>query len=469
MNYEIQRGFLRRQRDRLLPSAVASAVFLVEAIREPRPIGERILGASIAIAFAWAAYYLPNYLGLDADVWRRPYWFSRARWVALFLFGLVALFAGAKLALGAVFVAALLHAALRRFLLKLERHDPRHSIPARLMALAVVYAATDCILFWLACREGASPLLLSELLACFLFFLAVLLWSRSSKYVFVFSLASAALCYFVIGSAAPQLTRDMLTAAVFVWTAGTIYLYVKAVQHNAANYEDLLENLQAFLGQSRESVLGVLHNAVTTLADNWRRDQPKGQEAVAAWYSANASLYLLANCQHHLLYRHIMYTLGLLKVARGRVLDFGGGNGDFSRALARDGFDTTYLDVPGDAARYVKWRAEREGLPLKVTFDKTALQAPYDVVFCLDVVEHLVDLPPIFELFRQLLRPGGKLLATYYNGPTSSAPMHIDPGYDALAFLLAHGFRNVKSKVVSVFSPELMHKNHFMILEKEPS
>ena len=467
MNYDIQRRFLARQRVRLAPAAAASALFLAEAIREPQPIMVRALGASIAIAFAWAAYYLPNYLGLDADVWRRPYWFARARWFALLLFGVVALLAGAKLAFCAVLAAALLHAVLRPYLLKLERHDPRHSIPARLTALAVVYASTDCALFWFAYRAGAAPLLLAELLACFLFFLAVLLRARSFAYTAAFSLTSSGLCYFVICSAAPELTRNILTVAVFVWTAGAIYRYVMAVQHNAANYEDLLENLQAFLGQSREAVLGVLHNAVTTLADNWRRDQPKGQEAVAAWYSANASWYLLANCQHHLLYRHIMYTLGLLKVARGRVLDFGGGNGDFSRALARDGFDATYLDVPGDAARYVKWRAEREGLPLKVTLDKTTLQGPYDVVFCLDVVEHLVDLPPVFELFRQLLQPGGKLLATYYNGPTSSAPMHIDPGYDALAFLLSHGFSNVKSKVVGLFSPELMHKPHFMILEKE--
>jgi hypothetical protein len=87
-------------------------------------------------------------------------------------------------------------------------------------------------------------------------------------YVAAFSLVSAALCYVVICSTAPELTRNVLTLAVFVWTAGTIYLYVRAVQHNAANYEDLLENLQAFLGKSRESVLGVLHNAVTTLADN---------------------------------------------------------------------------------------------------------------------------------------------------------------------------------------------------------
>jgi hypothetical protein len=81
----------------------------------------------------------------------------------------------------------------------------------------------------------------------------------------------------------------------------------------------------------------------------------------------------------------------------------------------------------------------------------------------------LAHLPPVFERFKQLLRPGGRLLATYYNGPTSSAPMHIDPGYDAKHFLLAHGFRDIKSSIVGLLSPELMRKNHFMILEKEAS
>ncbi|MGH2361923.1 MAG: class I SAM-dependent methyltransferase, partial [bacterium] len=156
-------------------------------------------------------------------------------------------------------------------------------------------------------------------------------------------------------------------------------------------------------------------------------------------------------------------------IGRGRVLDFGGGNGDFSRALARRGVDVTYLDVSGDAAEYLRWRAAREGLAVKVVHDANALEGPYDVVFCLDVVEHLADLPPVFERFKQLLRPGGRLLATYYNGPTSSAPMHIDPGYDAKCFLLEHGFRDIKSSIVSLFSPELMRKNHFMILEKEAS
>jgi 2-polyprenyl-3-methyl-5-hydroxy-6-metoxy-1,4-benzoquinol methylase len=469
MNYEIQDSFLRRQRFWLMPSAAACALFLAEAIREPQHFGEKILGAALAFGLLWASHDFPNYLGLDADPWRRVFWLSRSRWGLFLIFALAGVLAGAWLAIAVVALAVVLHLLLRAVLLKLERRDQRAGIPARLTALAFAFAAVDILLLWLAHRGGVSPVLLSELLLCFAFLFGVLLRLRSVFYALFIGFGASALTYFLTAASASRVSRDILTVAVFLWTAGTIFLLARANLHNLANYDDLLENLQAFLGESREAIVPILLESVPLLARNWRHVQPQGQEAVAAWYSANARLYLLANCQHHLLYRHIKYTLGLLSFARGRVLDFGGGNGDFSRALARNGVDTTYLDVPGDAARYLQWRAQRERLPLKVVLDRNQLQGPFDVIFCLDVIEHLVDLPSIFEQFRQLLRPGGKLLATYYNGLTSSAPMHIDPGYDALEFLLAHGFRNVKSTVVGFFSPELMHKNHFMILERETS
>jgi 2-polyprenyl-3-methyl-5-hydroxy-6-metoxy-1,4-benzoquinol methylase len=488
MNYEEQKSFLKRQRWRLVPSVAGCAVLLALAMAGPQTIAESVLAAVLALALAWATYYLPQYLGLDADPWRRLYWLSRARWVALFLFAIASFQAGAKFALAATVLAALLHLSVLRILLNLKRQDLRDPIPVRLTVLALLYAVSDFVLLWLAHRGRVSPLFLSELLLCFVFFFAVVVRPRLAVLAAIFGAAAACLAFFVTASAAAEVHRVtdtvnalgsvgaveigdlvsvMTTVAVFLWTTGTIYLLIKANQHNLANYDDLLENLQQFLGESREAIVNILLMSVPTLAENWRRAQPQGQEAVATWYSANARLYLLANCQHHLLYRHMMYTFSLLNIGRGRVLDYGGGNGDFSRALARRGFETTYLDVPGDAARYVKWRAEKEGLPLKVVLDKNALDGPYDVIFCLDVVEHLVDLPPVFEHFRKLLKPGGKLLATYYNGITSSAPMHIDPGYDAKDFLLSHGFRDVKSTVVSLFSPELMQKNHFMILEKE--
>ncbi len=433
------------------------------------PIWARSIGGALSLGLLWVAYYLPNYLGMDADAQRRPRWLARARWAALLLMVLVALVSQAKIALAFLAAAAVLHLALLGILRRPLPLDLRESDPPRLSALAAAYAASDCAVLWLARQGGAPLLLLDELLLCFAFLAMVLVRPRSAVHRALFGAVAAGLSSLLAAGTASAASMAVTAAAVFLWTAGTAHLLARAVQQNLENYDELVGSLQAFCTEPRETIVRILVESVSQLAEDWQRSRPQGQAAVTEWYARNARLYLYANCQHHLLYKHVVYTLGLLQLARGRVLDFGGGNGDFSRALTRRGVDTTYLDVPGDAANYLRWRAAREGLALKIVHDPDALEGPYDVVYCLDVIEHLVDLPRVFARFKELLSPGGRLVATYYNGPTSSAPMHINPGYDAHDFLVAHGFRDIKSSIVGLLSPELMRKNHFMILERQAS
>ncbi len=465
MDYEKQRAFLARQRRRLVPAAVGCALLLAETIRMPGPLGARTASAALALVLLWGAYYLPNYLGLDAAAIRRTRWFARARWFALLLALLVALGALAKIALAFIFGAAMLHLALAPLLRKPSPLDLREPQPARLAILAAAYSAGDFAVLWMCGQGGASVVLVVELLLVFAFLALVLLRPRSILGQIIFAAGVAALS--VTLSRGAGAGSAVLPAAAFLWTAGTAHLLGCAVRQNLENFDELAANLQAFCGESRETVVRMMAESVPRLAEDWHRSRPQGQPELNAWYSRNARLYLYANCQHHLLYKHIVYALGLLKLARGRVLDFGGGPGNLSCALARAGVHTTYLDVPGESADYLRWRAARERIPVKIVHELDSLESPYDVVYALDVVEHLLDLKPVFARWKELLRPGGRLVATYYNGPNSTAPMHIDPGYDARDFLLGFGFRDVKPRFVSLFSPELMRKPHFMILEKE--
>jgi len=475
MDYREQRKFLLRQRWRLVPAALGCAALLGEAVRGPAPLAARIAGAALAFGLLWAAYYLPNYLGMDAASIRRPRWVVRARWFLLALTMVIVATSvrsgqvkqtGAALAM--VVAAAVLHLALLRLLRRALPLDLREPDPPRLAALAVVYAAMDFTLFWatagvgagLQRRGGVPSVLLVELLLAFAFLALVLLRPRPLAAQMFFGAAIGGLSYLF----APG---PLLAAAAFLWAAGVAHLYARAVKQNLANFNDLADHLSGFCRESREAVVRMMPESGLQLADDWRHSNPQGQAEVAAWYSRNARLYLFNNCQHHLLYKHIVYTLGLLRLARGRVLDFGGGPGDFSRALARADADTTFLDVPGESADYLRWRAEREGLPVRIVHELEQLEGPYDVIYALDVVEHLVDLEPVFACWHALLRPDGLLVATYYNGPNSSAPMHINPGYDAREYLLAHGFRDVKQRYVGLFSSELMRKNHFLILERQ--
>ena len=64
--------------------------------------------------------------------------------------------------------------------------------------------------------------------------------------------------------------------------------------------------------------------------------------------------------------------------------------------------------MPGEAADYVKWRAAKEGLHVRVAHDLREVEPSFDVIFSLDVVEHLVDMRPVGDAWRAMLKPGGR-------------------------------------------------------------
>jgi SAM-dependent methyltransferase len=410
---------------------------------------------------------------MDADAQRRPRWVAKMRWWLLAGMMVAAASYRSWIALAAAVGAAILHLALTPILKKPVPQDLAAAAPIRLTILAVVYAAADYAVLWTADRHGVRGIIAAELWLMSVFFLLVLIRPRMKE---------AQLGVAVLG-ATPAFALSVhwpTLVASLIWLLGIAHLIGRAAKQNRENYEALVASLGEFSKEPREATVQVMAEAGRWLAEYWVRTAPEGQDAVNAWYTRVARRYLYHNCQHHLLYRHITYTLGLLKMrpstTRGtsgssqasgnvRVLDFGGGNGNFSRALARRGFDVTYLDVPGEAADYVKWRAEKDGLRVRVCHELSEVQGPFDVIFSLDVVEHLVDMRPVGDAWRAMLRPRGLLVATYYTGPCKTAPMHIDPGYDAKRYLEGLGFRDIRSKLVGPLSPELLRKPNFMILD----
>lgn len=466
LDYEKQARFLRAQRWWVAPCAAGCALIVSEAWFVIRPgAGTKTAATILACALFWAAWDLPAYLGMDADAQRRPRWVAKMRWWLLAAMMIAAICYRSWIAVGAVAGAAVLHLLLTGQLKKPVPQDLAATPPIRLTILALLYASTDYAVLWTADRHGVRGIIAAELWMVSVFFALVLIRPRMKE---------AQLGVAVLGATpafALSVHWPMLVGSL-IWLLGVAHLIGRAAEQNRENYEALVESLGEFSKEPREATVQVMAEAGRWLAEDWVRTSPVGQDDVNAWYTRVARRYLYHNCQHHLLYRHITYTLGLLKIGRRsgsnenpRTLDFGGGNGNFSRALARRGFDVTYLDVPGEAADYVKWRAAKDGLRVRVCHELSELQGPFDVIFSLDVVEHLVDMRPVGDAWRAMLRPRGLLVATYYTGPCKTAPMHIDPGYDAKRYLEGLGFRDIRSKLVGPLSPELLRKPNFMILD----
>ena len=99
----------------------------------------------------------------------------------------------------------------------------------------------------------------------------------------------------------------------------------------------------------------------------------------------------------------------------GTHLDFGGGDGDMAEALIRAGYRTAVFE-PSDrrAARTTEHLSNLDGF-LGIDDGKGA--ASYDVVLCLEVIEHVQenDLPTFVHRLSQSVLSGGVLILTCPN------------------------------------------------------
>jgi SAM-dependent methyltransferase len=108
--------------------------------------------------------------------------------------------------------------------------------------------------------------------------------------------------------------------------------------------------------------------------------------------------------------------LEALDRCRGRVLDLGAGTGIHSIELQRRGLEVTAIDVAQECVDIMRRRGVRH-TEVADLYDFTG--GPFDTIICLcnglDKVGRLADLPRFLTRIRDLLAPGGALLADSFD------------------------------------------------------
>lgn len=107
-------------------------------------------------------------------------------------------------------------------------------------------------------------------------------------------------------------------------------------------------------------------------------------------------------------------------LAGQRVLDVGCGGGILSEALAQEGAHVTGIDLADKSLKVAKLHLLESGLQVnyqKVAVETLAEQQPghFDVVTCMEMLEHVPDPRQTIMACAQLVKPGGKVFFSTLN------------------------------------------------------
>jgi 2-polyprenyl-6-hydroxyphenyl methylase/3-demethylubiquinone-9 3-methyltransferase len=116
---------------------------------------------------------------------------------------------------------------------------------------------------------------------------------------------------------------------------------------------------------------------------------------------------------------HFNLPTGLRRLSRLKLLDIGCGGGLISEPLARLGADVTGIDPAPENIETARRHAEASGLTISyrqaLVEDLAAESAMFDAVLCLEVVEHVPDVPAFLGVCSSLVRPGGLMIVSTLN------------------------------------------------------
>lgn len=480
MNYAEQSAFVGRFRRAALGAVVAvAACFVVAAAGEVgrAPVRWIAVASLVAVAVLYGLWYLPLYLRLTVETRKRYSWSLRARYILVAVLAVIGVPATAVVRGGglagiadsarpwivwaaSVAIAAASVAVARRHLKRNREVPDLPLVPALLLAgdLAI-----------LALAAGLRPTTLLPIASGLA--LAGALYGLTSAGAWQWAgFAAVFLADALVASESRlALATPWGVALVLLPVASTlaaVLLTRIADGRHERNVAETVDDLAAFTLAPPDEASEMLATSTGILARNWNDSLPTGPDAVARWYEENSEYYLYDLAQFHLAYKHIAFMRDVVRLSRGRVLDFGAGIGDLALELARLGHETVYLDVDGRTKAFALWRAERDWIPLRFVSDLDEVDGTFETIISLDVFEHLAEPEPVIDALVERLAPGGRMIVTAAFGATKAHPMHFDHDLDLGAYLASRGLVDAKTFAMRRLSSEFLGKSNVLVFEK---
>ncbi len=140
------------------------------------------------------------------------------------------------------------------------------------------------------------------------------------------------------------------------------------------------------------------------------------QAAASRWWDTEGEMRPL----HDLNPVRLAYVERAGALAGRRVLDVGCGGGLLAEAMARKGARVVGLDLADELLQVAKLHALESGTSLEYRLEPAEEHAAahageYDVVTCMEMLEHVPDPAAVVAALARLVRPGGEVFVSTIN------------------------------------------------------
>lgn len=142
----------------------------------------------------------------------------------------------------------------------------------------------------------------------------------------------------------------------------------------------------------------------------------KFSEHAARWWDKTGEIKTL----HHINPARLDYILSTSTVNAKKILDVGCGGGILSESLARSGGIVTGIDMNPALINVANLHLAESGLNVDYHFQSVeslaeSEAANFDIVTCMELLEHVPDPYSIINACARLLKPGGQLYLSTIN------------------------------------------------------
>ena len=205
---------------------------------------------------------------------------------------------------------------------------------------------------------------------------------------------------------------------------------MKSANNFDLSYIDYDSELAEYFGTTIEEVREM--KGKSKFKEEWKEKVTSVEDANRLYVETKANLLrqMRPNEKRIVLYRRILKNILKTQVNRSiwefsgkmlssysknRVLDYGCGIGDIGLILTMLGYDVDLLEIDGsELEKFIRWRFDKKYLPYNfIPYGEELKSDCYDIVVCIDVLEHHEKPRQALTDMHKSLKAGGYLFLQY--------------------------------------------------------